>query len=78
MKTALLVLWLYSASGFGIGPISLGPGWYATKNHFTYDQAVACHDLGEASVKAAPGRTSYGCWDANDGPPESEWAKVIR
>ncbi len=78
MKTALLVLWVYSASGFNLGYISTGPGWWSTKHIFTQDQYAACQVLGMHMEAARSAVTDYGCWAEGDAPPEEDWAKVKR
>ena len=78
MKTTLVVLWLYSAAGFGIGPITFGPGWYATKNIFSSEFMNQCATLGMEMAGMSASMTNWGCFLAGDGPPEEEWAKVRR
>lgn len=78
MKTALLVLWLYSAAGWNIAGVSLGPGWFSTRNHFEVGQEVSCLDLGRQMSEISPAVTKYACWEADGGPPVNEWSKMIR
>lgn len=80
MKTGLLVLWLFSAAGFAIGPIHLGPGWYATRNVFSQDDLgwTHCNIQGMQMDLVSKSITTYGCWVAGDGPAEEFWAKVRR
>ena len=79
MKSALVVLWLYSVSGFSIGGgIHTGPGWWSTRNVFTDEFMKHCYTMGASQVAARESVTEYGCYYAGDGPPEEDWAKVRR
>jgi len=78
MKTGLLVLWLFSVSGWNIaGAVHLGPGWFPTRNLFLPDFEASCLDLGKQMAAAKEAVTKYGCWPATDGPPVSEWSELI-
>ncbi len=78
MKTTLLVLWLFSASGWNVGGMHLGPGWFPTKNLFLPDFEASCLSLGKASVAAMEAVTKFGCWPNGDGPPIHEWSELIK